>query len=134
MKTSWFASALARARVGYLVTPATLLYATGGTVWQHFDVNSTCVSTLCGGSTPAVLVNSVTKIGWTAGVGAETMLSRNWFARAEYRYADFGPSSLAITRQFAGAPLSTNVDVAMRTHTATFGVSYKFGNPLLAAD
>jgi outer membrane immunogenic protein len=60
------------------------------------------------------------------------MLSGNWFARAEYRYADFRPSSLTINRQFGGTPLFTNFDVAMRTHTATFGVSYKFGGVSLA--
>jgi outer membrane immunogenic protein len=132
LRTTWDASA--RARVGYLVTPATLLYATGGAAWQHFDVNSACVSAGCGGSTPIVVTDSLTKTGWTAGFGAETMLSGNWFARAEYRYAGFAPTSLTITRQFAGTPLFTNFDVAMRTHTATFGVSYKFGSLPLATN
>jgi outer membrane immunogenic protein len=130
LRTTWDASA--RARIGFLVTPATLLYTTAGAAWQHFDVNSTCVSSGCGGSTPIVVTNSVTKTGWTAGLGAETMLSGNWFARAEYRYADFRPSSLTISRQFGSTPLFTNFDVAMRTHTATFGVSYKFGGVSLA--
>jgi len=34
-----------------------------------------------------------------------------------------------------GDPISTNFDVALRTHTATFGVTYKFsgsGGPFLA--
>jgi outer membrane immunogenic protein len=132
VRTTWDSSA--RARIGFLVTPATLLYTTAGAAWQHFDVNSTCVSSVCGASTPIVVTNSVTKTGWTTGLGAETMLSGNWFARAEYRYADFGPSSLTISRQFSGTPLFTNFDVAMRTHTATFGVSYKFGGVSLAAN
>jgi outer membrane immunogenic protein len=57
----------------------------------------------------------------------ETTLLGNWFVRAEYRYADFGPSALTIARQdVLGNPISTNFDVALRTHTATFGVTYKF--------
>src|SRR5437879_2610419 len=40
VKTTWDASA--RARVGYLVNPAIMLYATGGASWLHVDVTSTC--------------------------------------------------------------------------------------------
>jgi outer membrane immunogenic protein len=55
------------------------------------------------------------------------MLSGNWFARAEYRFADFRPTSLTLTRQdSSGNPASTSFDVGMRTHAATFGISYKF--------
>jgi outer membrane immunogenic protein len=121
LRTTWDASA--RARVGYLVTSATLLYATGGAAWQHFDVNSACVSISCG-VTPAIVVNSVTKTGWTAGFGIETMLSGNWFARAEYRYADFGSSSFSLNR----SGFVANFDLAMRTQSATFGLAYKFGS------
>jgi outer membrane immunogenic protein len=130
VRTTWDASA--RGRVGFLSTPATLLYATAGAAWQHFDVISTCGSqpggTECGGLTPLVVTNSATKVGWTAGLGAETMLGGNWLARAEYRYADFGTSSFTITRNVnLGGSFSSNFDVGLRTHTVTFGVSYKFG-------
>jgi outer membrane immunogenic protein len=123
-RTTWDASL--RGRVGFLVTPATLVYATAGAAWQHFEVTSTCdiPNFACGGLTPLVITNSATKSGWIVGFGAETTLSGNWFARAEYRYADFGPSSFTIDRQGVGS----NLDVALRTHTATFGVAYKFGN------
>jgi outer membrane immunogenic protein len=128
VRTTWDASA--RGRVGFIVTPATLLYATAGAAWQHFEVTSTCGSQLgnteCGGLPPLIVTNSATKAGWTAGLGAETMLGSNWFARAEYRYADLGPSSFTINRQ--GVP-TISFDAGLRTHTATFGVSYKFGGP-----
>ena len=39
-RTGWDGSA--RARLGYLVTPSTLVYATGGAAWQRYDVTSTC--------------------------------------------------------------------------------------------
>jgi outer membrane immunogenic protein len=129
VRTTWDANL--SGRVGFLVTPATLLYATAGAAWQHFDVISICSnnggSPGCSGLLPLVVTNSATKAGWTAGLGAETRLSGNWFARAEYRYADLGTSSFTIARNILGSPLSTDFDVVLRTHTVTFGVSYKFG-------
>jgi outer membrane immunogenic protein len=109
------------------VTPATLLYVTGGAAWQRFEVTSTC--NFGGGNgcftlVPAIVTNAATKAGLTAGAGIETSVGANWFARAEYRYADFGPSGLTIQR----AGEIDNFDVALRTHTATFGLAYKFGN------
>jgi outer membrane immunogenic protein len=129
VRTTWDASA--RARLGYLVTPATLLYATGGAAWQHFEVTSTCVGFFCAlvNFTPSIITNSTTRSGWTVGAGFETALSRNWFARAEYRYADFGSRPFSLSRSSAeGAfnPTVDNFNVAMRTHTATLGVAYKF--------
>jgi outer membrane immunogenic protein len=129
VRTTWDANL--SGRVGFLVTPTTLLYATAGAAWQHFDVISTCSnnggSPGCSGLLPLVVTNSATKAGWTAGLGAETMLSGNWFARAEYRYADLGTSSFTLTRNISGAFVSTDFDIALRTHTAIFGVAYKFG-------
>jgi len=125
VRTTWDASA--RGRVGFLVTPALLAYGTAGAAWQHFTVASTCDSLACGGLAPAVVTESTTRAGWTMGAGLESMLSGNWFARAEYRFADFRPTSLTLTRQDGvGNPVSTSFDVGLRTHTATFGISYKF--------
>jgi outer membrane immunogenic protein len=130
VRTTWDASA--RGRVGFLVTTATLVYATGGAAWQHFEVTSTCNigGGSCGGFLPAVVTNSATKTGWTVGAGIETSVGGNWFARAEYRYADFGPSGFTIDR----AASMDNFDVALRTHTVTFGIAYKFGGSGLLAN
>jgi outer membrane immunogenic protein len=135
VRPTWDASL--RGRAGYLVTPATLLYATAGIAWQHYDVTSVCGSDgLCigNGVTPAVVTNSVTRTGWTAGGGIETALWGNWLMRAEYRYGDFGTASLTMVRTAnAGAALTIdNFDARMRTHAASFGVAYKFGDPVAA--
>ena len=130
LKTSWDASA--RGRLGFLVTPTTLVYATGGSAWQRFDVTSICASTgACAPSafTPVVVTSSTTKAGWTIGGGVETALWSNWFVRAEYRYADFGSSPVTIVRTsigFLGNNQVDNLNVALRTHTATLGIAYKF--------
>ena len=139
IKTTWDASA--RGRLGFLVTPTTLVYATGGAAWQHFDVTSTCVSTNslagCAGFTPAVVSSTTTKAGWTIGGGIETALWGNWLLRGEYRYADFGSSSFTIARSIANPlsnPTISTFDLALRTHTATFGLNYKFGDPVASAN
>lgn len=129
IRTKWDASL--RGRLGYLVIPRTLLYATGGVAWQNYELTSTCVSVVCGlfGLTPAIITGSTTKAGWTAGGGIETALFGHWLARAEYRYADYGSSSFTFARSATDAgrnPSASTYDVAMRTHLATFGVTYRF--------
>ena len=99
VKTTWDASL--RGRAGYLVTPTSLVYLTGGAAWQHYDVTSTCASIECtvdfGFLPPLVITNSFTRPGWTVGGGFETALSGNWFMRADYRFADFGASRVTLS-------------------------------------
>ena len=70
------------ARVGYLVTPRTLLYARGG--YTNDRVRTTL--TAANGTQHA----SESRDGWLAGVGVEHMLTSRISARVEYRYADLG--------------------------------------------
>lgn len=133
MKSKWDASL--RGRLGFLLTPATLAYGTGGVVWQNYTVTSTCGSSsgalnFCLGATPAVITNSATRPGWTIGAGLETALGGHWLARGEYRYADFGISPVTIARTTGGEQLVDSIGVKLRTHTATFGLAYKFGDPI----
>lgn len=41
LKATWDASL--RSRVGYLLTPSSLVYLSGGAAWQHYSVISTCI-------------------------------------------------------------------------------------------
>jgi len=132
VKTSWDASL--RGRAGYLVMPATLVYVTGGIAWQHFDVTSLCVSAPCNNATPVEVSNAATKAGLTFGGGLETALWGNWLLRAEYRYADFGTTPFAIARTTTGAGGALtvdNFDTRLRTHTASVGLAWKFGEPVI---
>ena len=52
----------------------------------------------------------------------------NWIARAEYRYADYGRFSDTDVRTAVLGVQTVNYDTTVRTHTATFGLAYKFGN------
>jgi outer membrane immunogenic protein len=129
LRTGWDGSA--RARLGYLVTPSALVYATGGAAWQHYDVTSTCAAFLVGGGclfgAPAVITISDTRLGYTIGGGIETQLVGNWFARGEYRYADFGTGSYQLAR--TPPVVVDNFNIRLRTHTALLGFSYKLAGP-----
>lgn len=67
-----------RARLGYAVTDSVLLYGTAGGEASRIKVSD------------AAGDDSQTMFGWTAGVGADAMLTDQVFARAEYRYVGFG--------------------------------------------
>lgn len=70
----------ARLRLGYLMTPDTLLYATGGAAYAREKSTS-----------PAAGVNTkVDHLGWTVGAGVEYKFAPEWSLKAEYLYADLG--------------------------------------------
>jgi outer membrane immunogenic protein len=132
IRTRWDASA--RVRLGYLVTPTTLLYLTGGAAWLNFNSTSTCALAPAGSCTPTVsplsITNETTKLGWTLGGGGEVRLSSNWFLRGEYRYADFGTSSyvnMPVNNLFgASFVYQDTYSLHLRTHTGLIGIAYKF--------
>jgi outer membrane immunogenic protein len=136
VKTAWDASI--RARGGYLIDPALLLYGTAGPSWIHLETTSNCSTLLAaegdcvpGGSpglAPASITHGQTKLGYTVGGGLETMLWPNWIARAEYRYSDYGRTSNTDVRTSAFGVQTVNYDTTVRTHMATFGLAYKFGD------
>ena len=86
---NWLATI--RARFGITVTPATLLYVTGGVAFG--DVRNHAGVTQVNTN---MIVDKV-RTGWTVGGGVEHMFARNWTARAEVRYADLGKTTVACT-------------------------------------
>jgi len=108
LRTGWDGSA--RARLGFLVTPSALVYATGGAAWQRYDVTSTCAELVAAGGCifgpPAVITIGDTRVGYTIGGGIETQLVGNWFARGEplcrfrYRLVPARPDCARRRRQF----------------------------------
>jgi outer membrane immunogenic protein len=141
IKSGWDASV--RGRLGVLVTPTLLLYATGGAAWLQTSVTSSCGPVSCFPTTfaPLVLTQSSVRSGWTIGGGIETMFGPNWLARAEYRYADYGSASYTDVRPCTPTPspacgtatsLNVSYNVSYRTHAAMVGFAYKFGNAVVA--
>jgi outer membrane immunogenic protein len=139
INASWDASI--RARLGWIMSPAVMAYVTGGVAWLRVEQISVCGASnnddcILGGFGPATIADATTRTGWTLGGGLEAMLGNHWIVRGEYRYADFGTWSATDTRTCAIFPtlcfvpppvtLVTTTDIRIRTHTATFGLAYKF--------
>jgi outer membrane immunogenic protein len=57
-------------------------------------------------------------LGWTAGAGADIMVTEKIFGRVEYRYTDFGSD----TFNTAGGPAEVND----KSNRVTFGLGMKF--------
>lgn len=100
------------ARLGYLPTPATLLYAAGGYAGQ----NITSTATAFAGGASAFASQDNTFHGWTVGPGVETVVTGGWTTRLEYRYS-----------QFQQQQILSGVGIEPATHTIRAGLAYKFG-------
>ncbi len=124
-KADWYGTL--RARFGYVTGPS-LLYVTGGAAFVR-------ITDTFGGdsiSIPAVAATT-TRTGWTAGVGIETKLTRNWTAKTEYLYIDGGSYTVG-TDPFgvgvapgSGGLVPTTVD--HQFHVIKTGLNYRFGGP-----
>ena len=112
-----------RGRLGYLVTPATLLYATGGVAFQDISMNAQCFAGGGACVAPRFTQTKSSRTGYTIGAGVEQHLMGGLYARADYRYSDFGRKNYV---QFAGTADQLNLSDKLRTHTFTIGLDYKF--------
>jgi outer membrane immunogenic protein len=109
----------ARARLGYLGWPNTLLYGTGGLAWTRL-VRS--IDDIEVGADAFSSSGPSWRFGWVAGLGVETRLwDTNWLARLEYLHYDFldsGSSFNSGSSPFTSGHLTVDVVRA--------GLSYKF--------
>jgi outer membrane immunogenic protein len=115
-KMPWFGTV--RARLG-VATDAWLIYVTGGYAYARFDAEAT--ATALGGA--ASISTSETRNGWTVGGGIEAALSRNWSAKVEYLYLDFGTSN--ISWAIPGLPVINDAS-KIHSNVARAGVNYRF--------
>jgi outer membrane immunogenic protein len=137
VKQTWDAGV--RGRVGFLIDPKVLLFATGGASWTRLEATAFCGTPFgaAGGfCTPGFAffgtawTLSKTLTGWTLGGGIEWMLAPQWLVRGEYRYADYGRLSGRFFPGFNGAVVNgeaIDANVRLRTHTALFGIADRFG-------
>lgn len=121
-----------RARAGYLVTPTTLGYVTGGLAYGEVDYSFSTNSPAARGVNPAPIVNDdEDDFGYTVGAGMEVMFTENMSFGAEYQYVNLGGSG---STRLSGGPFgggvggSTDfvVDDDFDFHTITAKISYKF--------
>lgn len=111
-RAQWLATT--RGRIGVTTGPL-LFYATGGLALGQLRGEVALFA-------PAANIafestTDRTHVGFTLGLGAEAMLTRNVTVRAEYLYVDLGPQ-----RHFGG----TGVDLGFRTHLIRGGLVYRF--------
>lgn len=134
----------ARGRVGYLITPTLLGYATGGLAYGGVDAR-TLISQSWNGTIGPLLQSSGAAgnfsgalVGWTVGGGAEWAFAPNLSLKAEYLYYDLGDAHLAraplTTSLFGGLSDTVVVSSRMRFdgHVARLGLNYRL-NPLGAS-
>jgi outer membrane immunogenic protein len=139
----WLASV--RGRIGGLLTPTFLVYGTGGVAFAGVNSDETVV-----GFPPQALNHETTVlassnqnvVGWTAGVGAEWLISPNWTVQAAWHYyrfddvdSHFKGTAYPTKAPCAGAP-SPNCSFAydqdsfpgsLEINTFRVGINYKFG-------
>jgi outer membrane immunogenic protein len=118
-----------RARVGWLVTPWSLLYVTGGVAFAEISGSfaysgtlyscgfspATSLSACTGSSSPISTATATTAVTWndtrvgsTVGAGWESELFPGWKWRAEYRWTDFGDytKTFGLATRCTGSPSS----------------------------
>jgi outer membrane immunogenic protein len=94
-----------RGRLGFLATPALLVYATGGAAWASYDLK-------LGGVTESHKFS-----GYQVGGGSELMLSPHWTVKLEYLFTDLGSEHVTL-----GGDTVFDPDF----HTVRAGLSFKF--------
>ncbi len=96
-----------RGRLGVLMSPSLLVYATGGFAWARSEIG------LETGERNRELLK-----GWQAGLGTELMLNPKWTMRLEYLYTDLGDKTLT------HSGLTNSFDTQF--HTVRTGLTFRF--------
>lgn len=134
-----------RARLGYLPTDRTLLYATGGFAYGHVKENVALNSTpngggssdgthgfICVANTSCFLGNSSrTATGWTAGAGVEYAFWNNFTLRLEYLFVSLGGGDIVnvVAQNVPGGNVPSSFSASFnRTdfNVVRGGVNYRF--------
>jgi len=124
-KLDWFGTL--RGRLGAAVTPAVVVYATGGLAYGHIKTDGTITGqTGAGATTSSTFGGSTTKAGWTVGAGVEWKVSGNWSAKVEYLYMDLGTVSTNGSLATNFIPLNTAFSSKITDNILRAGVNLKF--------
>jgi outer membrane immunogenic protein len=98
-----------RGRIGMAVTDDVLIYGTAGVAMENQRIRDT--------ATGASDTNGL--VGYTVGAGADVKLTQDVFARAEYRYTDYGSKTFDLPGVGSGSASSDN-------HRVMIGLGVKF--------
>ena len=125
-----------RGRLGWLATPALLLYGTGGLAYGKVSLSTsivqgqTCIGCFFGVPSSAGSA-SKTLAGWTLGGGLEWMFAPHWTVKGEYLYYDLGEltvNTLLLGFEPTGVVQSSFAQTTTRFNgsIARAGINYKF--------
>jgi len=106
-----------RLRAGYLISPSTLIYVTGGWAGIHSVVDPRIVAA------PLTPSDDTLRGGFVIGGGIETAITHNLFVRAEYLHSEYAMTAYLT----APNPVRPSIDATR------IGLTYKFGEPGLSA-
>lgn len=118
-----------RGRLGAVVMPNMMIYATGGLALTRLSVENTYTDQAgYAGMGAGSSSSSALKAGWALGGGLEWALSNNWSVKGEYLYVDFGKvtTTLNMTAGPGGYAQAISTATDLSAHVARLGVNYKF--------
>lgn len=117
-----------RGRLGFAVTPSSLVYVTAGLAYADFGFST---ATDFPGFTGFRFEGSDSRLksGWTAGLGWEAVLSGPWTAKIEYLYVDLGDRTAPAPQNIALSPFAWTHSARWTENIVRLGLSYKFAGP-----
>ena len=131
-----------RGRVGMMMTPQLLAYATGGLAYGEVSAETRATQNWSGaglgpfsaGASESTAAGSysATRLGWSAGAGLEWMFAPGLSVKGEYLYYDLGPATFSSGMLSASAFGFTNIvasnsSARFNGHIFRVGLNYHFG-------
>ncbi len=120
------------ARLGYLPTSSVMGFVSGGYASATFS--GAAMNSTFNNATSGFVADGFTRDGWFVGGGAETSILPNVFAKMEYRYADYGSTTL-VDHPVSGLGVQSSITFHPVVQTVRTTLSYKFNwgsAPLIA--
>jgi outer membrane immunogenic protein len=117
-----------RGRLGTVVMPNLMVYATGGLALTRLTVGNAYtdqagLANMGAGSSSS----SAAKTGWVLGGGLEWALTNNWSVKGEYLYVDFGKVTTTLNMSDPGGyAQAISTSSGLSAHVARAGINYRF--------
>jgi outer membrane immunogenic protein len=140
-KLEWFGTV--RGRVGWLVVPTIVTYATGGLAYGRVETeNNVSGANIFGvdGTNPSTTVpvsvsfrDAATRVGWALGAGIEGNVGGSWTVKLEYLHIDLGRVSGSFVTPLitnSGALLVSSYNSRITDDILRVGLNYRFASML----